>query len=260
MEKQHLERVLNEDYDFRFGDYINEGFSIFGKNVGGFVGYTLIYLAIASVAQIIPFIGPLASMVITPALVVGFAIVAHKVHNEERFEFNHFFEGFQHLGPLFLTSLVGGLIIVLTCLPLLMAAGAMAFFSYDSMLNSAVDPNVSTMLLFSFLGLLFLIPAIYLGVAYSWASMFVIFYKLEFWDALETSRKLISKNWFMVFLFAFVVGIIAVLGVLGFCIGLFFTMPAAYCMQYAAFADVTRLNQMGDDMDITDHLIDDTYL
>jgi hypothetical protein len=98
----------------------------------------------------------------------------------------------------------------------------------------------------------------YFGVAWSWAAMFVVFYKMSFWDAMESSRKLITKQWFFIFLFLFIVGLIAALGFVLLCVGMLATIPAAQCMQYAAFADVTKLNETPDAEDTIDqHLIVD---
>src|SRR5262249_24851837 len=40
-----------------------------------------------------------------------------------------------------------------------------------------------------------LVPGIYLGVAWQMTLMLIIDKKLGFWDAMEVSRKVISKNW-----------------------------------------------------------------
>jgi hypothetical protein len=87
--------------------------------------------------------------------------------------------------------------------------------------------------------------------------MFVVFYKMSFWDAMEASRKVISKNWFMIFLFLFVTGLIAGAGIILLCVGILVTFPAYLCMNYAAFADVTQLGtqpEKGDD--IEKHLVE----
>jgi hypothetical protein len=66
---------------------------------------------------------------------------------------------------------------------------------------------------------------------------------MEFWPALETSRRLIIKYFWWVLLFSFVQGFIIVAGLLLLCVGILATIPLAYIMSYAAFADITRLNE-----------------
>ena len=80
---------------------------------------------------------------------------------------------------------------------------------------------------------------------------------MSFWDAMEASRKVITKKWFMIFIFMIIIGIIASLGILLLCVGILFTFPAYLCMNFSAFADVTRLDEEGDAMDeIERHLVD----
>ena len=46
-------------------------------------------------------------------------------------------------------------------------------------------------------------------------------------------------------------------GVIGFVIGIMFTIPIGMCVDYAAFADVTRLMEVEDsDLDITEHFVE----
>jgi hypothetical protein len=93
----------------------------------------------------------------------------------------------------------------------------------------ALGPLVLTGLvvtLITLAGLICLIlPGIYLAVSYSFAYMLVIDRKMEFWVAMEVSRRVITAQWWRMFGLLIVGGIIAVLGLLGFIIGVFITLP-----------------------------------
>ena len=84
---------------------------------------------------------------------------------------------------------------------------------------------------------LFIIPGIYLAVAYSFTILIILFLEFEFWDAMEASRKIITKNWFMVFALILVLAILNAVGALLFFVGLLFTIPFTYCVIYFAFKD-----------------------
>ena len=263
MENQHVKRILEEDYDFNFGDYISEGFKILGKNLGGFVVFGLLAGIIIMISSIIPILGSIAnSLVLTPALIAGIYIVANMVDREEDREFGDFFKGFNYVPQLALVALVTGLFTGLALIPFGLANVNMAIWVKDLIVNSdslATNPDLLFEGYPGFSGwtTILLLPSIYLSIAYAWAPLFVVFHKLNFWDAMEASRIIITKKWFLVFLFSIVIGLIAVLGFLGFCIGILFTYPAAMCMVYAAFADVTRLNEIQEGgMDIADHLVE----
>ena len=261
--KARIDNIIRNGYDFKFGDYISQGFEILQKELGLFILFTLVFFAISFASQLIPVIGPLAnSFIIQPALVVGFFIAAHHLNKGERIEFGVFFKGFDFLGNLALVVLIMSLIMVVCFLPFIIPAigsGIVQFF-----MDSINDPIGMQGELPPFTGamvggfIISFILMVYFVISYSWAPMFVVFYKMSFWDAMESSRKLISKQWLFVFLFFFVVMIITMMGMLLLCVGLLATIPAAYCMQYAAFADVTKLNQEPDADDMIDqHLIVD---
>ncbi|MEL6720377.1 MAG: hypothetical protein AAFP82_16850 [Bacteroidota bacterium] len=248
----HLERLALEGYEFNFSDYLSRGMDIFKKDIGGFVGFTFLMMAIMCMASFIP----MGTTLLSPALTAGWAIVAYNITRNQHHEFNEFFKGFDHFVQLFLVSLISGLIIVAMFMPFIIGSitffAANDFFAYDTIPDIEDFPMISL-----WLGLLVIAPVIYLGVAWSWAPFFVIFHKMQFWDAMETSRKILTKNWWIFFAYIIVTGLIAGAGILGFGVGLFFTIPLVACMNYAAFAEVVGLNnEGGEHAYIEDHLVD----
>jgi uncharacterized membrane protein len=70
-----------------------------------------------------------------------------------------------------------------------------------------------------------ILPGIYLAVAYSFSYLLVIDRKLEFWAAMEVSRRVITAQWWRMFGLMFLGALIAALGVVGLLIGIFITVP-----------------------------------
>lgn len=246
----HLERLVNEGYHFDLSAYLSKGFDLFKQDVGGFVGYTLIFFAISAAASFIPF----ASLIAGPPLAVGWAIVAYNIVKRQHYNFNEFFEGFNDFGQLLLVTLVTAIILFGTLIPaavIIFGFASIDFFAYDGIDFGDASPSLLILGIFAVL-----VPIVYLGVAWSWSSLFVVFYKMQFWDAMEASRKIISKNWSVVFLFSILVGLIGSLGVLALGVGILFTMPIAYCMQYVAFAEVTGLHDGEVGNRLEDHLVE----
>jgi len=243
-----IQQIIDGNYEFRFGDYISRGFTLMGRNPGGFIGFFLIFILISLVLTVIPILGTLISLVISPALSIGPYIVANKVDREEPTEFGDFFKGFDRLWPLFLTSLLTGLIVLVAVLPgiiVVFTAGGIGEFG---------EPESPTVLWIGIL--LAFLPAAYLGVSYVFAPMFVWFYEMEPWQAMEASRKIVSKQWFTVFLFLVAVGLIAAAGMILLIVGFLYTAPAMICALYAAFADVSRLNEeRSGEADLIDHFV-----
>lgn len=251
-QKERLESIINEGYIFHFSDYFTKGIDIFKKDIGSFVGYTLVYLIISMVVGFIPILGSIAGMFITYPLMMGFVIVAHKINRNEVFEFGTFFKGFDFFVPLFLQYLV----IVLIACALLIPLGIFAFASIDLM-NPDIFALANDLEGLGWPILLIMIPLFYLMVSWRWAPHFIVFYNMPFWDAMETSRRLVGKNFWPLFGFLLLLGLLTMSGVVAFVVGLVFTIPLAMCVDYAAFADVTRLLSVDDqDMDLTEHFVE----
>lgn len=201
--QQKIKQLSETGYRFETGKYISEGWTIFQKNAGSFIGYCALKIFINFAAGCFGGIGRL--LVIKP-LDLGYFIVARKTDKNENTEFGDFFKGFDYFGQIVLAKLIGGIFI-----------------------------------LFGFL--FFIIPGIYFAVAYGFASLLVVFTGSEFWPALENSRKLISKKWFSFFGFFLVLGLINILGFLAFGFGLLVTIPLTYCSLYAAFNNIVGADE-----------------
>ncbi len=84
------------------------------------------------------------------------------------------------------------------------------------------------MYLLIYVGLIcFIIPGIYLSVAYMFALPLMVEKNLGIWEALEISRKAITKKWWQVFALGILLGIFILLSVFTI-IGWIWTVPLAY--------------------------------
>ncbi len=165
------------------------------------IGLFIGYTALFFLISTITAFIPFALLFISGPLTAGFFIVAHKINKGEPYEFSTFFKGFDYFVPLLLFTLVGGIFIVLGFLALIL-------------------------------------PGIYLAVAYTFAIPFIVFAKMEFWDGMEISRKLTTKNWWSIFGLSILLFLINLLGIMVLFVGLLFTVPITYCAIYAAFDDI----------------------
>lgn len=86
--------------------------------------------------------------------------------------------------------------------------------------------------------LLCLLPGIYLCVAWTFTLMLVIDRKLDFWPAMELSRKMVNKHWWGIFGFLLVCALINLAGVLACCIGWLVTMPITFAATACAYEDI----------------------
>jgi hypothetical protein len=85
-----------------------------------------------------------------------------------------------------------------------------------------------------------ILPGIYLSVAWQFALPLIIDRKIEFWPAMELSRKVISKHWWSFLGFAIVLALVNLAGVLACFVGVFVTAPLTMIALTYAYEDIFR--------------------
>lgn len=112
-----------------------------------------------------------------------------------------------------------------------------AFIGFNTFVPLMLANIVSGLL--TGIGVLFcIIPGIYLGVCWMFTLPLVIDKKLDFWPAMELSRKVVHKHWWGLFGFLIVCGLINLAGIALCCIGAFFVMPIVFAASLLAYEDI----------------------
>ncbi len=262
-----LQRVLNDPpAPFRLGDYISQGFQFMNQNFGMLLGFMLLTIVISFVVQIVPIVGIVISLLISPVLQIGYSQFAYAATRERRVEFGEFFKGFNKLGPLLATYLLTAIVSLLAILPGLLLwyqarmldwfMGVMEDYPLLQDMPNLADTVDMTLFWLGFL--LMIVGILVLSVLFAWALNVVWFFEVGPMEALNASRKLIARNWLSFVAFIIVASIVGTAGILLCGVGLLYTAPAMVCAQFFAFADAARLFE-GDDEDnqpdIIDHFI-----
>jgi len=246
--------LVNNGYQVEIGKYINIAWENFKKTPLMYIGYLLVLGAVTWAAGKLPLdIGNF----LLPIFSIGFALFANKIQRNEKAEFTHFFDGFKS-NPvhLILVGIVTSLIMLMLTLPMVahVGFGNIVSFIMNPYEGWGAFSGINTAKL-AIWGGLAAIPAIYLSVAWSWAYYFVAFKGLDFWPAMEASRKVITKQWFSFFGFFLALVGIALAGALCFGVGLLVAIPVITIASFIAFEQIIGLN--GDEIDFIDELIDD---
>lgn len=217
-----IERKIQNGYSFELEKYFSEGWNIFRKEPGPFILYGLVAFLILAALNFLPeVIGEVVSYLITPALTAGLFIGARKLDQEGSLEFNDFFKGFDHIVQLFLLTLISGILVSI--------------------------------------GLVILVlPGIWLAVGLSLAVPLIIFARLDFWESIKMSVRLVNKKWFHFFALIILLVILNVIGALFLIVGLLVSFPLSYCILYTLYKDIVGFSSEDDRMEIGDHLVDDT--
>ena len=215
---------------------LSRSFELWKANLLPLVGATLLMMLVQMAAGMIPLLGMLAGLLLNGVFYGGlYYYYLGKMRGEPR-TIGDIFAGFNKaLVPLMLAGVLTGLIIVAVMAPffgpffLEIAKAVMA--------GSQEPPDLSG----ASVGMIFLgvIPMLYLSIAWAFTFVLVIDKGLGPWTAMEVGRRLVTRQWFRVF-FALLFGvIIAMLGVIGLIIGVFFTIPLLFGTLLYAYEDLT---------------------
>lgn len=239
-------------YEFKFGTYISDAFSIVTRNIGPFIGFAVIWGLIYFALQfIIPVFGPLAyGVIVGPCLTAGLYIAAEKSSDGSYFDFGWFFKGFDQIGPLALASLIQGLLMLAALIPV-MVVGIFGFISMEGYSGSGDSVWVLSIVI-----LLLCLPVFYLAVAWMFTPLFIVFYKMEAWKAMEASRKVVNANWLSFFALVLVAALLFSAGFLALGVGILITAPASALIVYTAFRDIVGLPEVEGERDMISHLVE----
>lgn len=211
------------DYYLGIGDCIGAAFRLLGANYWGAVGVTLLVILCASLLSAIPILGILASLLLGQVFYAGLYLYFIKMSRGEPATVADGFAGFSiAFGQLVLLSLVMNLLISVIALPVILPIVGIALWQWNPWV---MVPLVCVLV----------VPVIYLSVAWLFSSMLVIDRGLEFWDAMELSRKVVTKHWWRVFFTMFLAGLLGACGVFALFIGIIFTLPIVFAAVAIAY-------------------------
>ncbi len=186
----------------RIGHCVGRAWRLMTAHFWPIVGGTFIALVVLMVVQVVPILGPIAGMFLSGVLYGGLY----------RYYLQHARGDTPDLGVVF--------------------SGFSAAF-VPLMLGSLVSTLLTT------LGLILLIlPGIYLAVGYTFTFLLIQDRKLEFWCAMEVSRRVITAQWWRMFGLVIVAGFLACLGVIGLLVGIFVTLPILFGAIVYAYEDL----------------------
>jgi uncharacterized membrane protein len=193
-----FEDLILRDYDVAVSSWISAGWEAFKKNAGLSIAFAVLA---GGVCLVISQIIPGSGMLLYYPLAAGVLIVALKTFRGEPTDMQHYLLGLRFFLPLLVLGLVSGLFIAI--------------------------------------GLFFLvIPGLYLGLAYVFAPCLIVDRQIDFWPAMEISRRKVNRRIFGMAGFGAVLIAINLAGCIPMFLGLFVTVPLSLHIIAAAYRDV----------------------
>lgn len=86
--------------------------------------------------------------------------------------------------------------------------------------------------------ILCILPGIFLAVAWMFTLPLVMDKKLDFWAAMELSRKVVSRHWWLIFCLALMNMLVMLLGVMACFVGVFIAHPLIFGATAYAYEDI----------------------
>lgn len=194
--------ILARRYEVNIGDCFSRGWKLLKQDFWLLVGVTALFWVITLGLHAIPILGQFAGPVLFGPLCGGWDWVFLKRMRGQAAFVGDFFFGF---GPLFVPLLIAGILYQLL--------GAIGL-------------------------LLCLLPGIYLLVAWCFCLLLVMDKGLDFWAAMETSRRVVTAHWWTLFGLAALGIVITLAGSLALVVGMFVTGALANGAFVAAYEDI----------------------
>lgn len=195
-----MERLVGREYDTSAGECLRRGWALVRRDPSIYLGFTALALVGTAVLTHLPVAGPLLALASAP-LWAGIHAAAFRSLAGREVSFADFFKGFATFLPLVLAGLVTGLFV-----------GAAS--------------------------LLLIVPGVYLAVAYLFTFPLIVDRQIDFWQAMEVSRRVVTRRWTRAFGLAFLLVAVNLAGLLALGVGLLVTLPTTLCALSIAYGEV----------------------
>lgn len=244
------QQLLEREYRIEIGDCLERAWKIFSSQAGLIIGATLLvglvfigcYIVSALVSIVIPFGNVLLQGLYAGPLTGGLFYFFLRIIRGEPATVGDAFAGFsRRFLPLFLSSLVQTVAAAVCMAPFLIvaivggvSAGAMRGGRFTTGMGVGLVAGGAIALLISMAALM------YVTTLWTHSLLLIVDKQMNFWPAMELSRKLVSKRWWMTFLFVLVGGIISGAGFIVCGVGALVTVPLFFLMKAYLYEDNFR--------------------
>lgn len=171
-----------------------------------FFGFSALIISLNLLSMRAQPLGAIITVFVQPALMAGFYYAADKIDRGQKISFYDFFEGFNSWINIFVGVVLAGFFVT---------AGLF----------------------------LLVVPGLYLAVAYVFLLPFLVTARFSYWEAMEASRKLVTKNFLNILGLVAALVLINFLGIMFFGIGILVSIPLSYLSIHTAFKMILNPSQ-----------------
>jgi uncharacterized membrane protein len=242
------------DYDLDLWGSFVRGWELLKNNFGVlFVGPLIYFLfeIFVGLLSSIPVVGHafrLVNLVLTGPLMAGVFYQFILVNRGEKTAVGDIFGGFRRR---FIHLVLGYLVVTVFSLlcfaPVIILYGAKLLAIMHQAQSVGSDQAAAAEMMKNFLGVMLsglpwilvcMIPSIYVSVSFIFTLPLIIDKDLDFWPAMQASRRMVAKHWWLLFGMLVLVGLVSMVGIFGCCIGILFTIPIGYGALMSAYETI----------------------
>ncbi len=214
---ERAKELVSRGFFFNRAYYFQRALNLIKPHWQILMAYTGLYLTLMFVLLMTPSIGQIVQMVISGPISAGYYISIKRIIDNKHLSFPNFFEGFQNFLP---TMLVFMVINLITTLGLAI--------SFALSLPMAI----------------FYVPVLLISTIYLFAMPLLVFGKIGFWNAMESSRIIIMSKYLESLIFVAIIIGVNILGLLALGLGVLFTIPLSYALVLVAYEDIYGFNDL----------------
>jgi uncharacterized membrane protein len=218
--------------------WITDAFTLFARSWGVWVGIGLVFIIGSIALNLIPFVGGIAAMLLTPVILGGLMIGCREAEDGGAIDFRHLGAGFErHAGQLIIVALIYFAAFVAVMIAIfvlvLITAGILGFALSSQAFSS--EGALIPILLVALVSMALVMPII---MAYWFAPALVVHHNLNAIDAMKQSFVGCLRNWLPFLLYGLVGVVLMVLATIPLLLGWFVLVPLMFISMYTAYKDI----------------------
>jgi uncharacterized membrane protein len=220
-------------------EWFSCGWNLFKQDFGTWFIMFLLFIVIAIVLSLIPFIGTLVLSVISPALMAGFMFSASQMDQGNEIEIAHLFQGFKDksrinnlltLGALYLVAQILLMIIIFALLGsnAMVSAGEAGEFDPQTMMTGSM---MISMLLISLVALI-------IAMAFLYATPLVMLDNMKPVESVKASFSACLQNILPLLVFGIIYLLLAIIAAIPIFLGFLILLPVSILALYCSYKSI----------------------
>ncbi|MCK5360761.1 MAG: hypothetical protein KAJ95_09050 [Gammaproteobacteria bacterium] len=213
--------------------------NLFKQDFGTWFIMFLIFIGIAIVLSVIPFIGSLALSIITPALMAGFMYAASQLDQGNNVEIGNLFQGFKDKQRMNKLLALGGLTLLASILLMFIMfamLGGSAMMSVGG--EGAVDPQAMMSAGMGISMLLILLVAMFVAMGFFYATPLVMLDNMAPVESIKTSFSACLKNILPLLVFGIIYFLLAIVAAIPILLGFLILIPVSILAMYCSYKSI----------------------